>query len=160
MIDYQRLFHVGVRVPSLEAAMDEIGASLGVTWAEPRENPAQTLWTPAGGAQEIHLKYTYSAEGPQHIELLEGPPGTFWDGREHAGAHHVGVWADDVSAETERLVALGWTLVGAQHDPGAGSGVGLFTYLQPPSGLIVELVDSAVVPFFEQWWSDALSETL
>ena len=27
MIDYQRLFHVGVRVPDLGAAMDEIGAS-------------------------------------------------------------------------------------------------------------------------------------
>ena len=34
MIDYQRLFHVGVRVPDLGAAMDEIGHSMGVTWAE------------------------------------------------------------------------------------------------------------------------------
>lgn len=155
MIDYQRLFHIGVRVPNLEAAMDEIGASMGVTWAEQRENPAQTLWTPAGGLQEIHLKYTYSAEGPQHIELLEGPPGTFWDGTVQPGAHHVGVWADDVQAETDRLVSLGWTLIGAQHDPGAGEGVGMFTYLQPPSGLIVELVDAAVTTFFEQWWSAA-----
>jgi hypothetical protein len=32
----------------------------------------------------------------------------------------------------------------------------MFTYLQPPSGMIVELVDSAIVPFFEQWWSAAL----
>ena len=117
---------------------------------------AQTLWTPEGGLQEIHLKYTYSAEGPQHIELLEGPAGTFWDGTVSPGAHHVGVWADDVQAETDRLVSLGWTLVGAQQDPGAGAGVGMFTYLQPPSGLIVELVDSAVLPFFEQWWADAL----
>ena len=157
MIDYQRLFHVGVRVPSLDAAMEEIGASMGITWAERRENPAQTLWTPSGGLQEIHLKYTYSAEGPQHIELLEGPPGTFWDGSETPGAHHVGVWADDVQGETDRLVSLGWTLVGAQHDPGAGAGVGMFTYLQPPSGLIVELVDSAVLPHFEIWWSAALA---
>ncbi len=157
MIDYQRLFHIGVRVPDLGAAMDEIGASMGVTWAERRENPAQTLWTPTGGLQEIHLKYTYSAQGPQHIELLEGPPGTFWDGRETPGAHHVGVWADDVAAETAHLVSLGWTLVGAQHDPGDGNGPGVFTYLQPPSGgLIVELVDAAVLPHFESWWSAAL----
>lgn len=157
MIDYQRLFHVGIRVPDLARAMDEIGTSMDVTWAEPRDNPAQTLWTPDGGAQEIHLKYTYSAEGPQHIELLEGPPGTFWDGTVLAGAHHVGVWADDVQAETDRLIDLGWDLVGAQHDPGAGDGVGVFTYLQPPSGLIVELVDAAVLPYFEHWWSDALT---
>lgn len=158
MIDYQSLFHVGVRVPNLDAAMDELGASMGVTWAERRENPAQTLWTPSGGLQEIHLKYTYSAEGPQHIELLEGPAGTFWDGREAPGAHHVGVWTDDVQAETDRLVSLDWTLLGAQHDPAAGAGAGMFTYLQPPGGgLIVELVDSAVLPHFESWWSAALS---
>lgn len=156
MIDYQRLFHVGIRVPNLDAAMHEIGSSLGVTWAEPRENPAQNLWTPEGGAQEIHLRYTYSAEGPQHIELLEGPSDTFWDGRTSPGTHHVGVWADDVQGETDRLMSLGWTLVGAQHDPSAGNGVGVFTYLQPPSGLIVELVDAAVLPHFESWWSDAL----
>ena len=153
MIDYQDLFHVGMRVPDLAAAMDELGTAMGVTWAEARDNPAQTLWTPEGGAQEIHLKYTYSAEGPQHIELLEGPPGTFWDGLGRTGAHHVGVWADDVTAQTDAMIAKGWTLVGAQHDPAAGIGYGVFSYVQPPTGLIVELVDRAVLPHFEQWWA-------
>ena len=78
MIDYQDLFHVGIRVPDLDIAMDELGASLGVTWSETRENPTQSLWTPTDGLQEIHLRYTYSAEGPQHIELLQGNPGSFW----------------------------------------------------------------------------------
>lgn len=33
--DYQRaLYHVGVRVPDLEAAMAELGSGLGVTWAQ------------------------------------------------------------------------------------------------------------------------------
>jgi catechol 2,3-dioxygenase-like lactoylglutathione lyase family enzyme len=156
MIDYQRLYHLGVRVPDLDRAMDELGASLGVTWAEARDNPAQTLWTPETGLADIHLRYTYSAEGPQHIELLEGPAGSFWDGHDHPGAHHVGVWADDVTAESDRLIGLGWTLVGAQRDPAAGEGYGIFTYLQPPSGLIVELVDASLVGFFESWWSAAL----
>ncbi len=157
MIDMTRMFHLGVRVPSLEAAMDELGGGLSLTWSEPRENPGQTLWTPDGGLQEIHLKYTYSADGPQHVELLEGPPGSFWDGREHAGAHHVGVWTDDVAAETDRLVAAGWTLVGAHRDPSDGGGFGVFSYVQPPSGLIVELVDASVQPFFQQWWDAALA---
>ena len=153
MINYQDLFHVGIRVPDLASAMDELGASMGVTWAAPRENPAQTLWSPEQGVQEIHLKFTYSAEGPQHIELLEGPADTFWDGRGCTGAHHVGVWADDVTAETETLIASGWSLLGAQKDPTDGDGYGVFTYLQPPTGLIVELVDRAVLPHFEQWWA-------
>jgi len=157
MIDYTRLFHLGVRVPDLAAAMDDIGPSVGVTWAEPRENLAQSLWTPEGGTQEIHLKYTYSAEGPQHIELLEGPAGSFWDGRQQPGAHHVGVWVDDVAGESQRLMQQGWTLIGAQHDPDSDAGFGMFTYLQPPSGLIVELVDASALSFFEKWWGDALN---
>ena len=157
MIDYQHLFHVGVRVPDLEVAMDQLGSSMGVTWAEPRENPAQTLWTPQHGLQELHLKFTYSAEGPQHLELLEGPADSFWDGRNDAGAHHVGVWVDSVVAETERLLATGWTLVGAHREPSDQHGYGMFSYVQPPSGLIVELVDRAVLPHFEQWWGAALA---
>jgi catechol 2,3-dioxygenase-like lactoylglutathione lyase family enzyme len=156
MIDYADLFHTGIRVPDLEEAMVELGEGLGVTWAETRENPAQTLWTPTDGLQEIHLRYTYSAEAPQHVELLHGTPGSFWDGDDRTGAHHLGIWVDDVAAETGRLVELGWTLVGAQRDPGDGGGFGVFTYVKPPSGLIVELVDRAVLPFFEQWWGAAL----
>lgn len=157
MFDYQDMFHLGVRVPDLDAAMAELGPALNITWSEVRENPGQRLWTPDGGTQEIPLRFTYSAEGPQHIELLQGPRGSFWDGDDRAGAHHVGVWADDVTAESDRMVAAGWTLVGAQHDPDLGNGYGVFTYLQPPSGLIVELVDRAVLPGFEQWWSAALT---
>ena len=156
MINYQNLFHIGVRVPDIDAAMAELGSSMGVTWAELRENPAQTLWTPEHGMQHVQLKYTYSAEGPQHIELLEGPAGSFWDGSDDAGAHHVGVWVDSVADETAQLIASGWSLVGAHRDPGDGAGYGVFSYVAPPSGLIVELVDRAVQPHFEQWWGAAL----
>lgn len=156
MIEYGNLFHVGVRVPDLDAAMAEMGESLGLVWAEPQVIDAQSLWTPDGGLQEIELKFTYSAEGPQHIELLEGTRGSFWDGHDQPGAHHVGLWADDVTAETERMVSMGWSLAGAQSDPGAGAGFGMFSYVRPPSGLIVEFVDRTLVDFFTGWWGAAL----
>ena len=156
MIDYQDVFHLGVRVPDLDHSMAELGPSLGVTWSEVRENPAQSIWTPDEGLHEVPLRYTYSAEGPQHIELLDGAPGSFWDGDDASGAHHVGVWADDIQAESDRLISMGWALIGAHHDPGAGDGYGVFTYLRPPSGLVVELVDRAALPHFETWWSTAL----
>jgi catechol 2,3-dioxygenase-like lactoylglutathione lyase family enzyme len=130
MIDFQQIFHIGVRVADLDTAMRELGDSLGLTWAEARDNPAQTLWTPEHGLQHLH-------------------------GRANSGAHHVGVWVDSVTDETDRLVAAGWTLVGARADPAEGNGYGVFSYVQPPSGLIVELVDRAVLPYFESWWSTA-----
>ena len=153
MIDPSDVFHIGVRVADLDAAMDELGDSLGVSWAEPRSADAQPIWTPSKGAHEVQLRYTYSTAGPQHVELLEGQPGSFWDGREMPGTHHMGVWVDDVAAETGRLTGRGWELVAAYHSP--DEGYGFFAYLRPPSGLIVELVDRAILPHFDAWWAAA-----
>jgi catechol 2,3-dioxygenase-like lactoylglutathione lyase family enzyme len=149
MIDYQRAYHLGIRVPDISQAMAELGDSLGVTWCSLQERE-QSVWTPEGGLQSIPLKFTYSAAGPNHLELLEGAPGTIWDGRDAPGAHHTGVWVDDVAASTAELVAKGWALVAAQRAPDDGYGV--FTYVQPPSGLIVELVSSVIQPMFRRWF--------
>jgi catechol 2,3-dioxygenase-like lactoylglutathione lyase family enzyme len=150
MIDYQRFFHTGVRVTELDEAMAELGPALGVTWAEPRQGE-QPLWTPDGGQQTAGLRFTYSVEGPHHVELLEGAPGSVWAAGEGPGVHHSGVWVDDLPAEARSLVAAGWDVVAAQAAPSEGFGV--FAYLAPPSGLLVELVDAAIEPHFQAWWS-------
>ena len=80
------------------------------------------------------------------------PRGSIWDADGTPGVHHVGVWVDDVVAETDGLLRAGWTLVAAQQAP--DSGLGRFTYVAPPSGLILELVDAAIAPSFEAWWND------
>lgn len=151
MIDYQQIFHTGIRVPNIQDAMDEMGNTLGLTWAKVQETPGQGLWTPELGQQAVPLKFVYSAEGPQHVELLEGAAGSFWDGRQDPGVHHVGVWVDDVGAETQRCAELGWTVVGASVSP--DEGYGGYSYVQPPSGPIVELVWSVMLPRFESWWA-------
>jgi len=150
MVDFSRCYHQGIRVPDLDLAMAEIGDALGVGWCTPQEHP-QTVWMPDGGETVIPLRFTYSAQGPQHLELLEGAPGSIWDGREAPGLHHVGVWSDDVATDTSALLDAGWTLLLAQQAP--SKGYGIFTYLQPPSGLIVELVWSRVQPMFERWFA-------
>ena len=71
--------------------------------------------------------------------------------REQPGLHHVGLWSDDIAGETSELVAAGWELRFAQRDPADGYGV--FTYVQPPSGLLVELVSTSVQPMFERWFA-------
>jgi catechol 2,3-dioxygenase-like lactoylglutathione lyase family enzyme len=145
-----RCFHQGVRVQDLDAAMAELGSMLGVTWCLPQELE-QRVWLPDEGVATLPLRFTYSAEGPQHIELLAGPADSIWDGRVQPGLHHVGLWSDDVAGETEALLASGCTLRLAQAAPERGYGV--FTYLQPPSGLLVELVWSGIRPMFERWFA-------
>jgi hypothetical protein len=152
MIDYQRLYHTGIRVPDLRAAMDELGPALGVTWATPMHSPAQAAWTPEHGQQELDLHFVYSCEGPQHIELLQGPTGSVWDGSEDPGVHHLGLWCDDVPGETQRCLDLGWRLVLAAKSP--EEGFGTYTYVQPPgSKTLIELVWSGALPRFERWWA-------
>jgi Glyoxalase/Bleomycin resistance protein/Dioxygenase superfamily len=150
MVDFTRAYHIGVRVPSVDVAMAEMGESLGLTWCEVQSRE-QNVWTPSTGSIKVPLTFTYSAEGPQHVELLEGGPGTIWDGRVVPGIHHTGVWVDDVAKETNALVAKGWTLAAAGKAP--KDGYGSFTYVVPPSGLIVELVSDAIRPMFERWFA-------
>jgi catechol 2,3-dioxygenase-like lactoylglutathione lyase family enzyme len=149
--DYQgALYHVGVRVPDLEAAMAELGPALGITWAQVVERD-QPVWTPDDGAYTIPLRFTYSCEGPQHVELLQGAPGSLWDGADMPGVHHMGLWVDDVGAETERLIRAGWTLEMAQRAP--DQGYGAMTYVRSPAGFLLEPVSVAVRPRFELWWA-------
>lgn len=143
-------YHLGVVVPHLESAMDEITAAQGVTWASLQDRQ-QSLWTPELGDIRTRLRFTYSCEGPLHIELLQGEAGTFWDDAVWHGLQHTGVWSDDVAGETEALAAAGWELVGAERSP--QDGYGSFTYLRGAGGFIVELVTSAARPRFEQWWA-------
>ncbi len=73
-LDYARCYHQGVRVPDLDAAMAELGAALSLEWCQPQERE-QAVWLPGVGATTVPLRFTYSAAGPQHIELLQGASG-------------------------------------------------------------------------------------
>jgi catechol 2,3-dioxygenase-like lactoylglutathione lyase family enzyme len=150
MIDFQRAYHIGIRVLDIDAAMLEMGEDLGVTWCSLQDR-SQSVWTPQTGEVSIPLRFTYSQQGPQHLELLQGAPGSIWDGSSAPGIHHTGVWVDDVAGETKALIAKGWKLAAAGASP--ENGYGNFTYVVPPSGLIVELVNSAIEPMFERWFA-------
>jgi Glyoxalase/Bleomycin resistance protein/Dioxygenase superfamily len=153
MLDHSQLFHIGIRVADLTSALAEIGASAGVTWASVQDAP-MNVWVPGQGALSIPLILTYSIEGPVHLEVMQGPPGSIWDGNDAPGAHHFGYWSDDVKADTEGLLAQGWTLELAAAAP--EDGYGRFTYVRSPSGYLVEPVSSASRPRFERWWAGGL----
>jgi len=151
MIQWQRIFHTGIRVHDLDVAMVEMGESMGVTWATVQHSDDRAVWTPEDGLQHVPLTFVYSCEGPQHIELLESPAPSPWHAGDSPGVHHVGLWVDDVAAATERCLAAGWSVAAAGAPP--DDGYGAYTYVVPPSGPIVELVLGAVEPMFEHWWA-------
>jgi hypothetical protein len=150
MLDHSRLFHIGIRVVDIDVAMAEIGRSAGVTWASVQDRP-MSVWIPGSGATVLQLALTYSVEGPIHLELLQGPAGSIWDGHDAPGAHHFGYWSDDVAADTESLLSKGWTLEIAAAAP--DDGYGRFTYVRSPSGYLAEPISIASKPRFERWWA-------
>ena len=148
MIDYQRIFHNGFLVPNLEVAMQEMGASLGVTWATPWSYDPMSYWTPAGKA-ETPLLVTYSKQGPQHVELIQGTG--FWASKPGVGIHHIGVWTDNLAAEANALVKQGWVPEAALMSP--DEGWGRFCYIRPPSGgMRLELVSTEIKELMESRW--------
>jgi catechol 2,3-dioxygenase-like lactoylglutathione lyase family enzyme len=150
MLDHAQLFHIGIRVADLSAAMDEIGKQSNVMWASVQDRP-MSVWVPGEGPVVLQLALTYSVEGPVHLEVMQGPRGSIWDGNDAPGAHHFGYWSDDVQADTEAMLADGWTLELAAAAP--ADGYGRFTYVRSPSGYLVEPVAVANKPRFERWWA-------
>ena len=150
MFDFSQLFHVGIRVPDLAVAMDELGETMGVTWASVQDR-AMSVWIPGEGQVTYQLALTYSVEGPVHLELMQGPAGTVWDGDDRTGAHHFGVWTDDVGAHTQALIDVGWNLELSANPP--DEGYGRFSYVRSPQGVLVEPVSVASRARFERWWA-------
>lgn len=145
-----RVYHVGFVVPDLDEAIATLEPALGVHFTEPMELAGLSVENRNGPA-EVALRLVYSAR-PVHVELIESAPGSLWDFDDRARGHHLGVWADDVAAEADRLDALGlrrtWWAAGAD-------GRTVFSYHETPYGFFIELVDSVAKAFYPGWFRAA-----
>lgn len=151
MFDYaSRMFHVGLLVSNIDSAMVELGSSMGLRWTSVVTREDQRIWTPEHGQRHVPLRFCYSTEGPQYVELIEGVEGTPWWFGDIANRHHAGVWAD-VPSLTQTLISDGWQLVGSQLAP--EEGFGSFSYVRSPSGFLLEPVAEANKPRMMNWLS-------
>ena len=151
VIDWGEIFHVGVLVPDLEKAQQELSKMTGVHWTTPARLP-MNVWDPrAGASQDCEITISFSAEGPTHIELIQGSPGSYWDAADgRAGLHHFGAWVQDVTAVNEGLIARGWAIELAGATP--ENGYGGFTYARSPAGILFEPERDAK-ELFERWYA-------
>lgn len=145
-----RVYHVGFVVQDMEAAMAHLGAALGITFVPPIELPYREITTP-DGPKPAQLRLTYSTR-PVHVELIESCGDTLWDWESRQRGHHLGVWADDMEAEADRLDAHGmprlWWVRG-------DDGKLIFSYHDTPYGFYLELVDSVAKPFYPAMFAGA-----
>lgn len=139
------LYHVGMTVPDLSAAMEQFSLAFGFDWASVRESMPTVIVD--GEPRTAEIAVTYSVQGPPYLELVEERSGDIW-GANGLSLTHVGYWAKDVTAAKRGLEAAG--LATRMHAPDNG-GPMRYSYHQTPSGLWIELVHTAFRDQLTNW---------
>jgi hypothetical protein len=139
------VFHVGLSVPEINVSMKEIGRNLGISWA-PVQERVQKVRTGSGETRDEPIRFTYSSDGPPHVELIQPEAGSVWEITPANGLHHIGAFADDVTVPPGDGLTLEF---GGGHDE---TPVG-FAYYTSPHGIRVELVDASRREQFAQWFA-------
>ncbi|HEX3613222.1 MAG TPA: VOC family protein [Sporichthyaceae bacterium] len=151
------MFHTGVIVDDLEVASQLWTAAFGFHWAPPK-TAATPMRCPAGVVPR-EVRFTYSLEGPHHVELLEQvDPGPYLHLSTDRHIHHVGYYTDDLRGQSARLEQLGFPA--ELSGVGADGGVHRATYHRHPvqPGMWIELVDDSVADDIDAWMAQAALE--
>lgn len=140
-------FHSGYIVRDLAEGMARLTDALGLTWAavESHDYPIRQ----DGVASTYPIRFTYSVQGPPHVELVEGGPGSPWHTTDVLRMHHLGFWSEDVNDDAARLEAAGFPVVA--QGVGARSTSPRFSYNGRSGEVLLELVTSRSRPAMERW---------
>ena len=139
-------FHVGVVVPSVEAARGHLSEVLGIAWGPIVEIDIAKR-DADGHDLTLPLRVCYSTVAPR-IELIEELPGSVWECNEHSNLHHIGFWSDSLAVDVAALVAARCPLQLSGRD--GDTAPVQSAYHRDPLGFTVELVDIANQPLLER----------
>jgi hypothetical protein len=145
------LYHIGLAVPDIHAAMEQYSAAFGFTWARFHESTLEVIAD--GERRRAQITVTYSTQGPPYLELVQENRGSIW-GADGFALSHVGFWAEDLNAGKRALDESG--LVARVHDIGPDGQAARFSYHPSGGGLWIELVHTS----FKSQLSDRIAETL
>jgi hypothetical protein len=135
--------HIGIVVDDLQSAMAELGAAWRTSWSPGRDGTVGIPFRGAAGIKTVYLKTAWGERGPVRVELIEAVADTIWPPGSGAYFHHLGYSVADLESETARMgklrLELEWT-----RAEGPSPQVNGFGYFRFPSGLLIELVSSAI----------------
>ena len=143
-------YHVGILVADFDAAVEKFSSIFGITFAPPMDAPVTMQGV--DGPFDVHVKATYSLEGPPFIEIMEGTPGDGIFGLDQGeGVHHLGVWTPSWDEYGNREPHRCLPVCQRVHMiPGADPTM----WLTDPAdlfGVRVEFVDQAMKPMLGEW---------
>ena len=143
-----QLFHVGIVVPDVEAALEHFSDLLGIVWGPVVAIDAHEVRDRDGNDLSLPTTLCYSTS-PPYLELIQETPRTVWVCNEHSNLHHIGFWTDALETDSNHLVAARCPLELCGRD--AGQVPVSFTYNRDPLVVRIKLVDSALRPAMEQF---------
>ncbi len=131
------LHHVGIAVPSIEAALRLYRDTLGFTPREIRDVPDQ------------RVRVVFVAASDSLIELIEplddaSGVARFLAQRGKATLHHLCFVVDDLGGVLRDLAARGVELIDREPRAGAGGDVA-FLHPRAADGVLIELIDRATI---------------
>ncbi|MBI2699839.1 MULTISPECIES: VOC family protein [Mycobacterium] len=137
------LYHIGIVVPDLDAAMARFTELAGYGWIKPMKYtlPFRTV----AGTRDLTSNFVYSLEAP-HLELIQEVPGTPWVAAPGNAVHHLGYFADNLAETATMLEDNGFSLEMTADVP--GSKLAMFAYYVDAGGTRIEVVDRALFPDF------------
>jgi Glyoxalase/Bleomycin resistance protein/Dioxygenase superfamily len=137
------LYHTGIVVPDLDAAMARLSALAGYRWITPL---SYTLpFRTASGIGEFTSTFVYSLQSP-HLELIKEVPGSPWLAAPGNSIHHLGYFTDNLAETAEMLQRNGFTFEATAAV--SESDLSLFAYYVDAFGTRIEIVDRALFPDF------------
>jgi len=147
-VSTSELFHVGIVVPDVHAALDHFSDLLGIVWGPVVAVDAHDVRDRDGSDLSLPTTLCYSTS-PPYLELIQETPGTVWVCNEHSNLHHIGFWSDALTADSDHLVTSRCPLELCGRE--GGQVPVSFTYNRDPLGVRIELVDAAMRPAMEQY---------
>ena len=146
------LYHSGLIVPDLPAAMAQYTATFGFSWATVHESTPEVMVD--GERRQAQIAVTYSIQGPPYLELVQERHGSIW-GADGLALTHVGFWAEDLSAGRRALEESG--LVARVRDADRDGRPARFSYHPFAGGLWIELVHTSFKEQLADWIAGTLA---
>jgi len=145
------MFHVGIVVPDLDTAMEQLSATLGMRWSQRMETEMPTR-TSGGRERTVPMKVVYSMDDP-HLELIEEVADTIWVCNPYSNLHHLGFYGGALTPTSDGLTATGCPLEISDWNPETGA-PGAFAFHRTRLGVRIEVVDAAFREILPLLWVD------
>ena len=146
------LYHIGLTVPDLGAAMAQYTATFGFSWATVHESTPEVIVD--GEQRRAQIAVTYSIQGPPYLELVQERRGSIW-GADGLALTHVGFWAEDLGAGRCALDESG--LAARVRDADRDGRPARFSYHPFAGGLWIELVHTSFKEQLADWIAGTLA---